>query len=96
MSSRILARTLMSSIETGSSATSSDRVEDDGARDHRPLLLAAREVGRVLVHELLGRREPDALEHLGRRCAAARARSAGSPWICSGCADRLRRSSSPG
>ena len=34
-------------------------------RDHRALLLAAREVGRVLAHELLGRGEPDRLEGLG-------------------------------
>ena len=84
----------MSSIETGSSATSSDRVQDDRARDHRPLLLAAREIGRVLVHELL-RRAP------ARRCSSASATRRCSsaplaiPWIRSGCPtdclDRHRR-----
>ena len=32
-------------------------IEDDRPRDHRPLLLSPREVRRVLVHVLLGRRE---------------------------------------
>jgi hypothetical protein len=41
-----------------------DRVEDDRARDHDPLLLPAGEVGRVLVHELLGRVEPDDRQRL--------------------------------
>ena len=78
----------MSSIETGSSATSSSGVQDDRPGDHRPLLLAAGQVARVLAQELLGRRR-------ARRARAPRATRGASrrgrvvrPWICSGCADR--------
>ena len=39
---------------------------------------------RVLVDELLGRREADALERLARP-APALSRALGEPWICSGC-----------
>src|SRR3954447_2911461 len=41
------------------------RVEDDRPRDHRALLLAPREVARVLVEELVRRREADVLERVG-------------------------------
>ena len=69
----------MSSIETGSSATSSDGVEDDRPRDHRALLLAAGEVGRVLVEELLGGREADDARAPRRRAAATASRPCDEP-----------------
>ncbi len=46
------------------------RAEDDRPGEHRALLLAAGEVGRVLVGELRRRREPDALERLGDQLLA--------------------------
>ena len=87
MSSRIFARTLMSSIETGSSATSRTRVEDDRPRDHRSLLLSSREIRRVLVHELLGGRQSDGLESL--RDTASKLVAATRSVDLEGVADRL-------
>ena len=93
MSSRIFARTLMSSIETGSSATSRMGFRMIALRDHRALLLAAREVRRVLAEKLLGGCETDSLEGLSD--AALELTPAWRPCGCAGggpteCFDRHR------
>ena len=54
-------------------------VEDDRPRQHGPLLLPAGEVGRVLVEELLGRREADPLER--RRGPRAQLLAAGGELV---------------
>jgi hypothetical protein len=64
-----------------------DRVEDDRARYHGPLLLPARQVRRVLVDELLGRRQPDGLERFGDTLPALDA--FGDPVDLEGMPDRL-------
>jgi hypothetical protein len=51
------------------------RVEDDRARDHDPLLLAAGEVGRVLLHELLRGIQPDDRQRLRHTAPSLRAGS---------------------
>ncbi len=65
MSSRIFGPYAHVEHRHGLVGDEQDRVEDDRACDHRPLLLSAGEVGRVLVEELLGRRETYRLERLG-------------------------------
>ena len=71
----------MSSIETGSSAIEHVGAEDQRPGEHRSLLLATREIARVLVHELLRRRQ--ARRARGprrpvRRSPSARSRDRGS------------------
>src|SRR5215216_6942300 len=83
----------MSSIETGS-CNQDIGTEDDCPGQDRPLLLAPREVARILVHELLRGLQPDPLQCLGDTPAyvLAAAREAVNPQrISDRLADRHRR-----
>ena len=71
--SRIWAWIVTSSAVVGSSAISTSRVARERHRDHHPLAHAARELVRVVVDALLGRRgsRPSASSSIARSRAAA-------------------------
>ena len=97
ISCRILARTLHVEHRDRLVGHQHARAQDDRAGDHDPLLLAARQVARVLGQEQLDRREADPLERLDdlraplARPTSCRARAAASPTASSTVMDGVER-----